>query len=105
MTGPLTAATIYEFGGCLQLAHGADALGWLFDYRDAVVVAGAAHLERLAQAPHPDPQRRPGAFVVTPAVEAVAKAQSVRMAMLGYPRRVFLNQDDAHLWVIRRAKG
>lgn len=98
-TGPLTATTIYEFGFRMHELYGAQAVGWIFDYRGALIAASDHDLDRLTRVRHPDSLRRPGAFVIHPDMEASSRAQSVRMALLGFPRRVFLRVDQAAEYV------
>ena len=99
LTGALTVEAIDEFGKQLHARHGATAAGYLLDYRTAVILATDDDLARLARTPHPDPIRRPAAFVVHPSAEERIRRQCLRMARLGFPRRYFFDLRTARDWV------
>ena len=105
LTGPVTIAAVIEFN--LQVVREyPHAIGWVYDYRRALLVASDVDLTNLSQTRHPDPDRRPAAFVVTPEIEPAIRRQAVRMARRGFDRRVFFDQDEAHDWVLwMAAKG
>lgn len=104
MTGPLTVEVISEFCGRLNARSGHAAVGWIFDYRAAVLMATEADLERLVQTSHPDRRRRPGAFIVSGDYVRVFQGQALRMARLGFKRRCFDTVERAHEWVLWAAR-
>lgn len=99
MTGALTVEAVDEFGRQLNAAHGREAVGWVFDYRHAALIATDDDLARLSRVPHPDALMRPAAFVCPAHLEPVLRRQAIRMASMGYPRRVFLTVPNALAYV------
>ena len=104
LTGALTVEAIDEFGKRLHAAHGATASGYLLDYRTAVILATDDDLTRLSQTAHPDPLKRPAAFIVHPSAAQSIKDQCLRMALLGFPRRYFFEIRPAWEWVSQEAR-
>lgn len=104
--GLLTREAMESFAyGALEV-HAQQARGLLFDYTEAVMLAGDSDLRRMVKAaPHDALLRRlPGALVGTEATAGLLREHAIRLALAGVTRRAFVSVDDAHLWVVRKSR-
>ena len=102
MAGPLTAAALSSFAADAVRMYGAEAIGFVLDYRRGVIVAGAEDLGAMLMDVSDDsPLRRPGAFVGQAGALDTLREHAFRMARQDFPRRVFTTPERAHAWVLK----
>lgn len=106
MRGDLTGGALRHFANHGSRVFGEVVSGFVLDYRAAAAMPSRAELLALPiGVPARHPLRMPGAFLPRSEAVDLMRGHALNLALQGFSRRTFTDEDQAHVWVTRQSRA